>query len=417
MLKKIITIGTIGAIACSGALTACSADEYQAMVSERVNEYKECVELGNYKGLDVSKIEKSDASLIEENTESVVKNLYESDLEEVNDVSKEGDSITIDAVGYVGDEEFENLSDFEYEIGSGTLIDGFDEQLTGKKKNEQFDITVTFPEDYGDEKVNGKEAVFKTTVKSIKRATASELNDEWVKNKASYLKERGYEGATLDELKANIRQQLEKEATEDYNSRIASEVIEQVVETSTYKSFPEKETKVYVDNIISNIKQEFEEYGTEYSDFNTFLTDAYELESEEALNTYAEEQAQEYLKTKMAVTLIAAENNVTVTSEEIKEFGDKMSAVYGFDSYEAMLKEYKDEVKEDFTYQVLWKKTAAYLASVSNPVKETGAVEELDLESLLTEEDTMESEPSEENQENNDKEVDESETETEEAAE
>lgn len=366
MIKKLITIGTIAGI-CSGALVACSPEEHQSLMADRASEYKTCVELGEYKGLDVTKVEKENSN-INEDVESVLKNLYESlkEYEEVKESSQTGDKVTLDAVGYVADEAFENLEDFEYEIGSGMFVEGFDEQLTGKNINEEFDVTVTFPEDYGDEKVNGKEAVFKTTIKTIKRAKETELNDEWVAKNASALKEKGYECNNIEELKQAIKKNMEEQSNAFSDEQIASEVVEKVIDSSKFNSYPEEETKFYSDNIVKNIKQEFESYGTEYSDFNTFLSDAYELENEEALNTYATEQAQEYLKNKMVVTLIASENGIIVSDEDVEKLGNEMAAYYGFDSYEKMRKEYGDEVKEDFAYQALWSKVATYLVSVNN---------------------------------------------------
>ena len=401
MLKKFITIGTLTGI-CAGTLVACSpgGGEYQKMMAAHMNEYKECVELGEYKGIEVTKVERTAPS--DEDIEYTLNNIFEStkEYEEIAEGSKEGDQIVINATGYVDGKEFENgkLESFEYEIGSGQLIEGFDDQLVDKKVNEEFEINVTFPEDYGDETVNGKPAVFKTTITSIKRAKEATLNDEWVRANTEALKKQGYEGNTLKELKESIKAKETEKMNKYYDEQVAGEAIEQVVENSKFGSFPEKETKGYADNIVANVKKEFESYGTEYENINDFLSEAYQLENEEALQDYATEQAQEYMKTKMVVTLIAEKEGIVISDDEVKKLGDEMAAYYGYESFDKMQAEFGEEVKEDFAYQALWSKVATYISSVSNATKETESTEALtmdDLEGLNEEEISTEDEATE----------------------
>lgn len=371
MLKKII----IPAIAIGATVfTGCAGSEYQTMMSSNASGYKEHVVLSEYKGLDVAKVDRSNEEITDEQVNETLEYLknYLTDYEVV-DVAQDGDIVTINATGTIDGKDIEDgtLQDYEYEIGSGMLIDGFDEGLKGKKINDEFEVKAKFPDDYGNEELNGKEAVFKTTLTSIKREKESELNDDFVKNHAEEIKQlKGYGGSTVEELKESIKTESAKENKEMNDQQVAAEVIQTLIEKSEFKSFPEEETGKYTNNIINNIKEEYQSYGTEYETLDSFLEAAYELENEAALNDYAKEQAQEYMKNKMVVTLIAEENGIVVEDEEVEELGKQMAGHYGFESFDKMKEEYGDEVKEDFAYQALYNKVASYLASVSNQVKE-----------------------------------------------
>ena len=118
--------------------------------------------------------------------------------------AKDGDTLTIDFVGKIGDEAFEGGSaeDVKLKIGSGQFIPGFEEQLTGVKKGDEKTITVTFPEDYGAAHLAGKEATFDITVKAILNADKPKLDDDFAKS-------LGLEG--LDKLKELLKGQIEQE--------------------------------------------------------------------------------------------------------------------------------------------------------------------------------------------------------------
>ena len=118
--------------------------------------------------------------------------------------AKDGDTLTIDFVGKIGDEAFEGGSaeDVKLKIGSGQFIPGFEEQLTGVKKGDEKTITVTFPDDYGAAHLAGKEATFDITVKAILNADKPKLDDDFAKS-------LGLEG--LDKLKELLKGQIEQE--------------------------------------------------------------------------------------------------------------------------------------------------------------------------------------------------------------
>lgn len=374
MLKKIITIGAIAGT-MSGVLVGCSG-EYQSMMNTEANEYKQHVDLADYKNIEVTKIDRSNENVTEEQVMETLNALKDESFSDA-EITETGDTVTIATTATIDGEDFPDgtLSDFDYIIGSGQLVDGFDEGLVGKKANEEFEVKAKFPDDYGDERVNGKEGVFKVTISKIKRPDNSEINDEWVKNNAEDLKKKGYEAGTLDELKTAIRAQTIETAKVTNDQQVAAEAIEKVIKNSNFKSYPEEETKRYSENVVKNIKEDFTNYGSEFDSIEAYLKETYELANEAELETYATEQAQEYMKNKMVVTLIAAENGIEVSDEEVNKLGDQMALYYGYEDFSKMKEEYGDEVKDDFTYQTLWQKVGTYLASVS---KEVNTSTELD---------------------------------------
>ena len=160
------------------------------------------VELGQYKGLEV---EKKEYEVKDEEIEERLKSMQEKNarIETKEDGTVEkGDIAVIDFKGFVDGVEFEGGEgkDYSLEIGSGSFIDNFEDQLVGAKASEERDVNVTFPENYGKEDLNGKKALFKVTVNEIKVKELPELNDEFAKDVSEF--------DTLDELKKDIKEKM-----------------------------------------------------------------------------------------------------------------------------------------------------------------------------------------------------------------
>ena len=161
------------------------------------------VQLGDYKGLE---IEKQSSELTDEEVQESIDHqlghLAEMVVKEDGAV-EDGDTVNIDFDGYVDGEQFEGgqADGYDLEIGSGSFIPGFEEQLVGVKAGEEKDVNVTFPEEYHAEELAGKEATFKTKVNEIKFKDVPELTDE-------IANELDAEANTVDEYKENLRKRL-----------------------------------------------------------------------------------------------------------------------------------------------------------------------------------------------------------------
>ena len=161
--------------------------------------------------------------------------------------TKQKDILTIDYEGYVDGEKFEGgtAEDQQIEIGSDKFIPGFEEQLVGKKKGDKVDVKVVFPEDYFEESLKGKEALFNVTIKEIKEKELPILDDEFAKDVSEF--------DTLEEYKQNIREKLEKDAKSKEKIEIENKVVEKAVEISEI-DVPE----VMIDNQIQSEISQFE---------------------------------------------------------------------------------------------------------------------------------------------------------------
>ena len=174
-----------------------SMEKGEAWVIKAEVTVKPEVKLGDYKELEVPK---QDAEVSDADVDARLKSEQEAQAELVikeDEAAENGDTTVIDFEGFVGEEAFEGGKGENYslELGSGSFIPGFEEQLVGHKAGENLDVTVTFPEDYQAEDLAGKEAIFKVTIHEVKAKELPELDDDFAKDVDE-------EVNSLDELKA-----------------------------------------------------------------------------------------------------------------------------------------------------------------------------------------------------------------------
>lgn len=185
----------------------------------------------------------------------------------VDRASQDGDQITVDFVGYVGDEAFEggSANDVPVVIGSGSMIPGFEEQLTGKKADEEGELTVTFPEDYQAADLAGKEARFEFKVKQVAEPVIPELDAEMAKS-------FGVEDGDVEKLKADIRNNMERELKNNVEGMYKARVMDAIVDANDILI-----PKALVDEEISHMQQQMQQQGQQNIDNlprDTFEADA-----------------------------------------------------------------------------------------------------------------------------------------------
>ena len=282
------------------------------------------VKLGNYKSIEVEKVE---YNVTDEDIDRELKTVQEMNgriIDAGDRESKEGDILTIDFEGYIDGEQFEGgtAQNQVVEIGSNRFIPGFEEQLIGKKKDEEVEVNVTFPEDYFEESLRGKEALFKVVIHEIKEKELPELDDEFAKDVSEY--------ETLEEYKNSIRERLEKEAKEKEKVELEERIIEKVVESAEI-DIPE----VMIEHQIEREINEFD-YRLRLQGLNI---DRYLELTNTDMDAFKEEMtpvAKRRVKTELVLEAIAKEENIEVTEEDIDE------------ELERMAKEYKQEDAEKF---------------------------------------------------------------------
>ncbi|HCU9324314.1 TPA: trigger factor [Staphylococcus aureus] len=272
------------------------------------------VKLGDYKGLEIEKqeTELSDDEL-QEAIDHSLGHLAEMVVKE-DGVVENGDTVNIDFSGSVDGEEFEGgqAEGYDLEIGSGSFIPGFEEQLEGMKVDEEKDVVVTFPEEYHAEELAGKEATFKTKVNEIKFKEVPELTDE-------IANELDAEANTVDEYKENLRKRLAEQKATDAENIEKEEVITKATDNTTI-DIPEAMVNTELDRMVSEFAQRIQQQGL---DLQTYFQISGQDESQ--LREQMKDDAEQRVKTNLTLTAIAEAEKIEATDEDIDKELEKMS--------------------------------------------------------------------------------------------
>ncbi|EZZ45954.1 trigger factor [Staphylococcus aureus] len=272
------------------------------------------VKLGDYKGLEIEKqeTELSDDEL-QEAIDHSLGHLAEMVVKE-DGVVENGDTVNIDFSGSVDGEEFEGgqAEGYDLEIGSGSFIPGFEEQLEGMKVDEEKDVVVTFPEEYHAEELAGKEATFKTKVNEIKFKEVPELTDE-------IANELDAEANTVDEYKENLRKRLAEQKATDAENVEKEEAITKATDNTTI-DIPEAMVNTELDRIVSEFAQRIQQQGL---DLQTYFQISGQDESQ--LREQMKDDAEQRVKTNLTLTAIAEAEKIEATDEDIDKELEKMS--------------------------------------------------------------------------------------------
>ncbi|HDJ1613119.1 TPA: trigger factor [Staphylococcus aureus] len=272
------------------------------------------VKLGDYKGLEIEKqeTELSDDEL-QEAIDHSLGHLAEMVVKE-DGVVENGDTVNIDFSGSVDGEEFEGgqAEGYDLEIGSGSFIPGFEEQLEGMKVDEEKDVVVTFPEEYHAEELAGKEATFKTKVNEIKFKEVPELTDE-------IANELDAEANTVDEYKENLRKRLVEQKATDAENVEKEEAITKATDNTTI-DIPEAMVNTELDRMVSEFAQRIQQQGL---DLQTYFQISGQDESQ--LREQMKDDAEQRVKTNLTLTAIAEAEKIEATDEDIDKELEKMS--------------------------------------------------------------------------------------------
>ena len=278
------------------------------------------VTLGEYKGLD---IHKDEVVVTDEDVENEVKAVQDryADwvLKEEGQTAQQGDQVVIDFVGTLDGVPFEGGQGNEYplELGSNTFIPGFEEQLVGVKSEDVKDVVVTFPEDYQEASLAGKEAVFKVTVHDIKAKELPEVNDELIQK----LKLEGIE--TVDQFKDSKREELKTRKENQANSKFEDELMAQVTENATV-DIPAVMIEHEVDSMYRNFTNQMQCSGFTAEQFLQATN-----QTEEGLKQTFVPEAQKKVLNSLVLDAIVKAENIEVSDEEAETEYNSMSEQYG----------------------------------------------------------------------------------------
>ncbi|ASF40068.1 MULTISPECIES: trigger factor [Halobacillus] len=296
------------------------------------------VNLGEYKGLEV---EEQSTEVTEEDVQNELKQLQEKQAELVvkeDGQVEDGDTVVMDFEGFVDGEAFEGgqAENYSLEVGSGSFIPGFEEQLVGKKAGEETEVTVTFPEEYHAEDLAGKEATFKVTIHEIKGKEFPELDDEFAKDVDE-------EVESLDELTKKTRERLEEQKKTDAENQKRDTLVTKASENAEVE-IPESMVDTELDRMVQEFEQRLQMQGMTKDMYFQFTG-----QDEDALREQMKEDAGKRVKTNLTLEAIAEAEDVNVADEDVNAELENMASMYQTDVAQLtqMLGGNTDMIKED----------------------------------------------------------------------
>ena len=291
----------------------------EGLVFKAVITVKPEVELGEYKGL---KATKKNQPVTDEDMENELKKVQErgARLVAVEDrPAQDGDTVTFDFEGFVDGEPFEGgkAENYTLVLGSGQFIPGFEEQIVGKSFDEEFDVNVTFPEDYHAENLKGKPAVFKCKLHEIQVKELPELNDDLAKDTSDF--------DTLEELKADIKAKLEHEREHAAQDAVENQLIDGLLE-GFKAEVPEAMYTHRVDDSVRDFDYRLQSQG-----LNLQMYMQYTGMDMDAFRAGFREQAEKQVKLRLALEKIVKLENIEPSEEEIEAEYAKYADQYKMD--------------------------------------------------------------------------------------
>lgn len=287
------------------------------------------VKLGDYKSIELEKVEYNVTDEMVEDKLLEVQTSNARLLDAGDEEIKEGDIATIDFEGFVDGEQFPGGTAEEYAltIGSKMFIPGFEEQLIGKKKGDKVEVNVTFPEEYHEESLAGKDAMFKVTIHDVKTRELPELDDEFAKDVSEF--------DTLEEYKEDLRKKLE----EDFKNQEAIEkenaVIEKAVELAEV-DIPEGMIESQIDDEIRQFDYRLRTQGLELEAYLEMTGSDIE-DLREQLRPVASNR----VRVDLVLEAIAKAEEIEVTEEDIDKELDKMAEQYRAEDKESFIADMK----------------------------------------------------------------------------
>lgn len=361
---------------------------YRSIVMEAIDQSKlEVVSIGDFKIDEISKaagvqctltvITKPEASIegykgIEVTREPVVvtEGDINSELERVRErnsrmitvegrAAENGDIAVIDFDGYVDDKQFDGgqAENYELTLGAGQFIPGFEDQIVGHSTGEDFDVNVTFPEDYHAEELKGKAAVFKIKLHELKTKELPEVDDEFVKDVSEF--------DTLEEYKKDIEKKLLERRKKAADADVENQLIDAVIE-KVQAEIPDEMVENEVDEIINAFAQRLQSQGLKletYLQYTNMTTDD--------LRAQYKPQADRQVKVRLGLEKIAQLEGIKPTDEECEEELKRLSEAYGMP-----LENVKGLVNMDMVSADLANQKAVEFVRANAVIKEPEAGEE-----------------------------------------
>ena len=325
------------------------------------------VVLGQYLGVEIPKKE---ITVTEEEIMADIdreRNQNARDLDVDDRPVKDGDHIKLNFDGYVDGEAFEGgkAEDYDLTIGSGSFIPGFEEQIVGKNIGEDFDVNVTFPEDYHEESLKGKAAVFKCRVNSISERQVPELNDDFVQDVSEF--------DTVDEYKADVEKKIRERKEAQAKSERETAAVKAAVKNASME-IPEAMIEDQASRMLEEFAQQIQSQGLSVDQYMQFTG----LNNQKMLEQM-KPQAIERIQNSLVLEAVAAAENIEISDERFDEEISKMAEAYKMEKeklYDLMGEESRKQMKQDLAVQEAVKKIAEAAVEVDMPQEDLDVKED-----------------------------------------
>ncbi len=277
---------------------------------------KPVVNIADYKGIEVTKTVNA---VTDEMVEHEIGHMLERNSRTVNvddRAAENGDDVVIDFEGFKDGVAFEGgkAEKFNLTLGSGQFIPGFEDQVVGHNIGDEFDVNVTFPEEYHAAELAGAPVVFKIKLHEIKKTELPELDDEFVKDTSDF--------ETVDELKADIRKHLEEDAEKKADNEVEGAILDAVI-AKLEGEIPEVMFENRVNEMVNELGQRLAQQGMNLDMYMQFTG----MTIESVKETY-KEQAEKQVKLRLALEKIAELEGVEVTDEDIENEFATIAGMY-----------------------------------------------------------------------------------------
>lgn len=295
-------------------------EQGKALVFRAIVTLKPEVSLGDYKGLEVTRQE---TAVTDEEIEEQLKDRQQSLAEMVvkeDGAIEDGDTANIDFEGFVDGEAFEGgkSEGYDLQIGSGSFIPGFEEQLVGLKVGEEKDVELTFPEEYHAAELAGKPAVFKVKINEVKTKEIPELNDELAQ-------EIDEEVESLEALRTKLKEKTVEEKKNASDAALRDELVEKAAANAEFE-VPEVMVESEVDRMMQEFGQRLQMQG-----MNLELYFQFSGQDEAALRGQMKDDALNRVRVSLTLEAIGKAEDIQVTEEEIDAELEKMSKQFGME--------------------------------------------------------------------------------------
>ena len=325
------------------------------------------VTLGQYKGVEIPKKE---VTVSEEEIMADIDREREQnarDLDVDDRPVKDKDRIKLDFDGTVDGERFDGgkAEDFDLTIGSGSFIPGFEDQIIGKNIGEEFDVNVTFPEDYHAEALKGKPAVFRCKVNSISEHQVPELDDDFVQDVSEF--------DTVEEYKADVEKKIRERKEKALKSENESAAVRAALKNASM-DIPDAMVEEQAQTLVNEFAQRIQSQGMNMQQYMQITG-----MNEQTLAQQMKPQALERIQNSLLLEAVAKAENIEISDERLDEEVEKMAEAYNMEKeklYDLMGEESRAQMKQDLAIQEAVKIIAENAVEVEMPEEESVDLEE-----------------------------------------